>query len=169
MASMRFVQEIRCDTATFWQLFFDSELNELLYRKGLEFRDFAVKSFDESATHIRRSIDVMPNMKGVPGPVAKLLGGNFRYVEEGSYDKQSGVYRFSMKPNTLADRLRQEGTVTAPVNEHGHVDRTVDMLVEAKIFGIGGLVESVAEKIFRDAWQSSAGFMNDWIDGRRPS
>ena len=38
------------------------------------------------------------------------------------------------------------------------------MSVEVKIFGLGGLVESTAEKAMRDAWNKTAVFHNQWLE-----
>ena len=37
------------------------------------------------------------------------------------------------------------------------------MTIEAKIFGVGGLIESSAEKQLREGWDKSAVFMNKWL------
>ena len=47
------------------------------------------------------------------------------------------------------------------------VRRVTEMTIEAKVFGVGGLIESTVEKQLREGWDNSAQFMNRWIaDGK---
>ena len=43
------------------------------------------------------------------------------------------------------------------------VRRIVELVIEAKVFGIGGMLESTTEKQLRDGWDDSAVFMNKWL------
>ncbi len=43
------------------------------------------------------------------------------------------------------------------------VRRVAELINEAKVFGIGGLLESSAEKQLREGWDQSATYMNKWI------
>jgi hypothetical protein len=44
------------------------------------------------------------------------------------------------------------------------VRRIAEMSIEAKIFAVGGLLESTAEKQMRDGWDKSATFMNKYLE-----
>ncbi len=165
MTNIRLVHTIHCDAPAFWKLFFDPKLNQALYRKALEFTKLEVLSFEETDARISRKVAASPKLSHLPGPVAKLLGSNFGYVEEGTMDKAEGVWRFKMIPTTLAEKIRQEGTVRLEP-EGEHVRRIVEVTVDVKVFAIGGLVESVAEKELRKAWETSTTYMNDWIAGK---
>lgn len=166
MTNIRLVHTIHTDVAGFWKLFFDSALNEALYRKALKFPKLEVLSFEETDAKITRKMAATPNLGALPGPVAKLLGGNFGYVEEGTFTKAEGVWRFKMIPTTLADKIKQEGTVRVEAQGDKAVKRTVEVNVEAKVFAIGGMVESAAEKTIREAWETSTTYMNEWIEGK---
>lgn len=165
MTNLRLVHTIHCDAPTFWEMFLDPKLNHALYTKGLGFPRLEVLSFEEKDGVVSRRMAVTPSLAGVPGPVAKLLGGNFGYVEEGSMTRAEGVWRFKMVPSTLADKIRQEGTVRLEP-EGPHVRRITEVAIEAKVFAIGGMVESVAEGIVKGAWETSTRFMNEWIEGK---
>jgi hypothetical protein len=101
--------------------------------------------------------------------VAKLLGSNFRYVEEGTFDKGQKLWRWKMIPSTLADKLRQEGTLRVEAAGPGRVLRIAELVNEAKVFPISGLIESSAEKQLREGWDRSAKFMNDYLAKRPPA
>jgi hypothetical protein len=99
----------------------------------------------------------------MPGPVAKLMGSNFRYTEEGTWDKGTKIWRWKMTPSTMAEKLRNEGTMRIEEIGGDKVRRIADLVMEAKVFGIGGLIESSAEKELRNGWDQSAVFQRKWI------
>jgi hypothetical protein len=162
MPSFTLKHEINCDEATFWKVFVDNEFNTTLYRNVLEFPEFEITEQRESDTEITRKAKGKPKMN-MPGPVAKLLGSSFGYVEEGRFDKATKVWKFKVIPSTLADKMRNEGSVRLEPAGEGKVRRVVELIIEAKIFGVGGMLESTAEKSMKDGWEKSAVYMNDWL------
>lgn len=166
MSTFRVTHEIHCNVETFWKIFFDKEFNEKLYREGLGFPEFNVVDQQETETQITRKCAGKPKLD-MPGPVMKLLGDSFRYTEQGTFDKATKVWRWKMTPSTMAEKLRQEGTLKIEAIGDNKVRRTAELINEAKVFGIGGMLESSAEKSLRDGWDKSAVYMNKWIaDGK---
>ncbi len=163
MATFTLTHEINCDEDTFWQLFLDKEFNEKLYKDGLGFPEYRVDEQVETDTEVRRTTSGRPKLANMPGPIVKLLGDSFGYKEVGSMDKKTKHWKYKLTPTTLADKLRQEGSVKAQPLGDGKVKRVVELTIEAKVFGIGGLLESTTEKQLRDGWDKSALFMNKWI------
>jgi hypothetical protein len=162
MGKFTVTHEINCNVDTFWKIFFDKEFNEKLYKEAIGFPEFNVVDQRETETEIIRKCAGKPKLN-MPGPVMKLLGDSFRYTEEGKFNKATKIWTWKMTPSTLADKLRQEGSVRAEPIGDSKVRRVADLINEAKIFGIGGLLESSAEKELRAGWDKSAVFMNDWI------
>jgi hypothetical protein len=97
-----------------------------------------------------------------PGPVAKALGSSFGYSEEGTFDKKTRTFRFKMKTTTMTDKLRNEGTVRVEPLGDNRCRRVVEIVAEAKVFGIGGLIEGSLEKSFRTGWGRSAEYIVTW-------
>ena len=167
MPTFKVTHEINCDAETFWKIFFDKEFNEKLYLQGLGFPDFKVLDQQETDTKITRKCSGMPKLD-MPGPVMKLLGNGFRYTEEGSFDKGTKVWKWKMTPSTMAEKLRQEGSLKIePIGDGSRVRRVAELINEAKVFGIGGMLESSAEKSLRDGWDKSAVYMNKWIESHK--
>jgi Protein of unknown function (DUF2505) len=165
MGKITLTHEINCDVETFWKTFFDKTFNEKLYLGALGFPEYKTLEQTETDTTIHRKVTGQPKMD-VPGPVAKLLGSNFRYTEEGTFDKAKKLWVWKMTPSALAGKLTNEGTVRVePVGEN-KVRRIAEITIEAKVFGVGGLIESSAEKQFRDGWDRSAVFMNKYLAGQ---
>ncbi|MDC0681201.1 DUF2505 domain-containing protein [Sorangium atrum] len=162
MGKFTLTHEINCNLETFWKLFLDKTFNEELYRKELGFPEFTITEQVETATEIIRRSAGKPKMN-LPGPVEKLLGSGFRYTEEGRLNKATKVWTFKLTPSTLADKMRNEGVVRAEAIGDNKVRRTAEITIEAKVFGVGGMLESSAEKELRQGWELSAVFMNKWI------
>lgn len=162
MGKFTVTHEINCDVETFWKTFFDKDFNEKMFLQGLGFPEFRVVEQNETDSRLTRRVAGQPKME-LPGPVAKLLGSNFRFTEDGTWDKSSKVWSFKMTPSTLADKLRQEGTMRIESVGPGKVRRIAELFIEAKVFGVGGLIESTTEKQLRDGWDKSAVFMNRYL------
>jgi hypothetical protein len=153
---------INCDADTFWKLFLDRDFNVEMYKKDLGFPRFDIIEQRETDTEIFRKVVGEPKME-MPGPVAKLMGSSFSYTEEGRLNKATKVWTWKMTPSAMADKVRQEGTLRVEPAGEGKVRRVADLLIEAKVFGVGGLIESSAEKQLRQGWDQSAVFFNNWI------
>lgn len=168
MSTFQLTHEINCGVETFWETFFDREFNERLYREKLEFPEYSILEQNETDTQIVRKCVGQPKLSNMPGPVAKILGSGFKYTENGTFDRAKKVWTWKMTPSTLADKLRQEGTARVePIGDPGSsspkVRRVVQIVNEAKIFGVGGIIEGFAEKSLREGWDKSAVFLNDWL------
>ncbi len=163
MANFKITHEINCNEATFWELFLDKEFNTKLYREGLEFSEWTLDEQTETDTEVKRKTRGKPKLKNVPTAVAKILGDSFGYAEVGQMDKSKKVWTWKLTPTVMADKIRQEGSLRIEA-VGDKVRRTVEMVIEAKVFGIGGMLESTAEKQLREGWDTSAVFMNKWLE-----
>lgn len=162
MRNVHLEHEIHCDVETFWKVFLDREFNETLYRKQLAFPAYDILEQAETDSEVVRKTKGRPRTN-MPAAVQKLMGDNFGYVEEGRMKKGSNLWTFKVHPSTLADKLTNEGTVRVEPIGTGKVKRLADFKLEARVFAIGGLIESTTEKEYRDGWDASATFMNHWI------
>lgn len=158
MKTFTLVHEIATDVDGFWQAFFDKDYNVALYSEGLHFPKYEVLSFEETDKEIRRKVRVTPKLD-VPGPIAKLLGDGFAYMEEGTFDRAAKIWRWQ---NVPSDKLLTKGTIRAEAAGEGKCRRIGDFTVEGKIFGLGGMLESTLEKNLRNGWDKSASFLSAW-------
>ena len=162
MIKLPLSHELNCTPEIFWKIFFDQEFNSRLYLDYLGFPEFKNLEQRETETQTIRKVMGQPKMN-MPAPVMKLLGSNFRYTEDGTLDKATMTWRWKLTPSALADKLRNEGTLRCePVGDR-RCRRIVELVMEAKVFGLGGLLESSTEKQMREGWDKSAVFMNKWI------
>jgi hypothetical protein len=162
MGKFNVTHEIPCNAETFWKLFFDKSFNEEMFKKELGFPQYDIVEQREDDREIFRKVIGQPKMD-LPGPLAKLFGSGFRYTEDGRWDKASKLWSWKMIPSTMADKMRNEGTMRIEEIGGDKVRRVADLFIEAKIFGVGGLIESTAEKELRKGWDASAVFFKKWL------
>lgn len=151
-----------CEPEKFWSVFFDDEYIRKMHLEGLGFREVEILE----KTETRRRLRAVPALD-VPETVAKLLGDRFGYEERGTVDRSKGEWRWSMLPNALGDKLRTEGTVTIESAPGGKTRRHDNVVIEAKLFGVGSLIEGTAEKQLRASWEKEEAFLKRWL--ARPS
>ncbi|MEO6573994.1 MAG: DUF2505 domain-containing protein, partial [Polyangiaceae bacterium] len=154
--------EIDCNVEKFWETFLDPKLTVRLFKEGLGFTEFRILEQTDTESTMRRRSAGTPKMN-LPGPVAKVLGDRFGYTEVATFDKATKVWRWKMTPSTLPDKLRHEGSVRAEPIGDSKVRRIVEIELEAKVFGIGRLIESSVEKQIRESWEKSAAVTNEWL------
>ena len=111
---------------------------------------------------MHRRVRGRPKMN-VPNAVAKLLGDRFAYEEEGRFDARAQKWSWKMKTSTLTDKLHNAGTVTIERVGEDTCVRVSEIEMEAKVFGVGGLLEKTTEEEYSSGWEASARFMNKWI------
>jgi hypothetical protein len=160
--------EINCSVDHFWKVFFDKEFNQKLFVEELGFPEYETLEQTETDASIKRRVRGRPKLS-LPGPLKKLLGDSFGYEEDGTFDRKSGVWKWKMKPNTLADKLRTEGKVICEPIGADKCRRIADIEMEAKVFGLGGLLEGTSEKEMTQGWNNSATFMNRWLKDHPPT
>lgn len=158
MGNFTVSHDLHGEPAAFFGWFFDRSRAEDLYQGHLGYVDYSTISLADADGQLTRTTTFAKPMS-LPGPVAKLLGSGFRQTEDGQFNKSTRVYQWKVTPSTIADKLREEGTLRA--EERGDGCRIiVDYELEAKVFGVGGLLESTIEKNLREEWDQIAGFYN---------
>ncbi len=158
MKRFTLIQDFAVDPDEHWRLFLDDDVERRMYLEGFRFPKYELLERRETDDEIFRRIRVVPRLD-VPGAVAKLLGDSFGYTETQKFVKKTKAFRANMTPSIIADRLSSESVVRVEAAGEKKCRRTVDVSVEAKIFGVGGLVESALEKNLRTGWVDSAGYL----------
>ncbi|MGB5698154.1 MAG: DUF2505 domain-containing protein [Polyangiales bacterium] len=158
-----------CTPDAVWAAFLDESYLRALYLEELESRAFAVLEIGEASRKLR----IVPKMK-LPGPVAKLIGESFAYEEHGTLDRPRGKWTWRMvqpanldpKSKPRNDAVTMHGTVRVEASGDGHCRRTDDFTVEAKLFGLGGLIESTIDKELQSARAKEYAFLTRWVEKR---
>ena len=158
---------LRCTPETFWSSFFDEPYLHALYLDELDSRAFAVLE----TTDTSRKLRIVPKMN-LPAPVAKLIGESFAYEEHGTLDRARNEWTWRMvqpanldpKSKPRKDAVTMHGTVRIEPSGEAQSRRSDTFTVEAKIFGLGGLLESTIEKELQSARAKEYAFFTRWLE-----
>jgi len=162
MVKLELLHDIECGKDDFWKSYFDEALSKRLFLEGLGFRDYAVTSHIEDEKTIRRKVSVEPTL-ALPAPLLKLLGSQLRYVEEGTFDKATETFRWTLIPSTMADKIRVTGKMTATPKGDQKVCRRVELEVSASVLMVGKLIEETFAKQLDEGWTKGANVQNEWL------
>jgi hypothetical protein len=155
-----------CTPERFWRVFLDPAYVRSLYFDGLGFTSFEVLETLESSRKLR----IVPKLN-LPAVLAKLIGDSFAYEEHGSLDRARGEWTWKMvqpastvgKSGALRDIVATRGSSRVEDAGDGRCRRHDELVIEARLFGLGGLIESSAEKEARSAWSKELPFFTRWV------
>lgn len=164
MAKARIEHIINCSAETFWnRIFFDEEFNRRLFLETLGFESYEQASFDETDREIRRVVDAVPQVQDLPGPLKKFAESGLGYREKLAFDKSAQRGKVEVEPQSLKGKLHIRGELyTEPAGE-GRCKRVYDATVEAKVFGVGGMIEKRILGDIQDSYGKAAEFTNRYI------
>jgi len=169
MKKVHLSHEINCSPEVFWKLYFDPVFTEALLREAIKVDDFKVVKQEENDREIVRVTTGKPRISA-PAAVQKIIGDNFSYTEEARFDRKTQTLRWKISLSTFTDKTRNEGTMRLEPIGTDRIRRIADAEVEAKIFGMGGIMESGMEKQMIEGWGVGAEFTNRWIAaGKAPA
>ena len=142
-----------------WKLLLDPKFQRRMYMEGLGFESIEVDAMQESGGVLKRSLKAVPKVQ-LPGPVRKILGERFAYTEEQSYDAAKGLWLWNLVIPSAGKRLHIGGDITISARGENACVRRTSFVIEAKIFGVGGLIEKTTKKETLENYEKSAVFMN---------
>lgn len=152
-----------CSVDRFWAVFLNTAFtHEMLTGLGFARVDVGELRAHTGRSEKKRSMRAVPKLD-LPKVVARALGEAFAYVEEGSFDERSRRWTYHSRLSVLSDQFRVGGRIWVEPTKSGRCRRISEVWIEAKIFGIGGLIERAAENSVRDGFRRSALWLNRWI------
>jgi|GEM_PF-1302734 len=157
-----FILQHELDTPVerFWTDIFESEdFNRALYIDHLGYR-YELDLWDRATGHRRARVWPTHN---VPKALASVLGNTISFVEDGIYDEDAERYDFKVIPSTLAGRIGVSGTVEVEPLSARSCERSVTFEIEARVFGVGHLIESFLETTTREQYDRNALFINEYL------
>ncbi len=144
-----------CSAETFWKVFFDERYTRALFLDELQFSDFAVLELTDTSRKIRLS----PKL---PGVLQKLVGESFAYEEHGTIDRARNEWTWRMIPKK--EIVATRGKVRIEPTADGKCRRHDEVVIEGKMFGVGGLIESTAEKEVRASADKELALFKRWLE-----
>lgn len=144
--------------SAFWEAYLDPEYCRVVYLGELGYKALEVLE----ATSTSRKLRVTPKLN-VPGPIAKLIGDAFTYEDHGTLDREKNVWTWRMMPPSNGPERKNIVTTSGRIRIEAVGDaqcrRTDELTIEAHVFGLGGLIESSAEKEARTAWDKEFAYL----------
>jgi hypothetical protein len=167
MKERRIEHTYRCTGDVFWnQIFLDDEYNRQFFIDELHFESWRVVRSERRGDEVHRVIEAVPRIGDLPAPLKKLLSSGAGYEERGVVDLKAHRYRLEVTPRSLANKLTIQGELSTTPAGEGSCLRTYVAKIEARIFGLGGLLE---DRLFSDierSYAKAAVFTNRWIAER---
>jgi hypothetical protein len=164
MAQIRAEHIFNATEDTYWgKIFFAEEYNRRLHLEALRFLEWREVRVEDKGDYVERTVEVVPRVGELPGPIKKLIGDRIGYVERGIYDKRARRYRITVTPSRLADKLTITGELFTEPAPEGRCRRIYLGRVEARIFGVGGLLEKLIVSDLEKSLETSARFTNQYI------
>jgi hypothetical protein len=167
MTSTRIEHDFDCSEATFWRVtFFDPEFSRRLYFDALRFPGWRVLEEKVTDEALERRVDVEPLVENLPGPVKKLLGDRFGYIEEGKLDRKQNRYRFRVIPSAMPDKTRISGELRTERLGDKRVRRIVEFSIDVKVMMLGKLVEQKSIEDTKVSYDKMAAFLRQYLKGK---
>jgi hypothetical protein len=164
MPTVELRHEIDTDEETYWsKIFFDRKFNEGLFKDYLKFPGYAVLEEKDEGSKVVRKVQVDPPVAGLPGPVKKVVGDRFSYIENGTFDKAAHKYTFTVTPSTMADKTKVNGELWTEKLGDKKVVRRVRMTIEVKVFMVGSMIEDRITEDLKVSYDKGATYTNEWL------
>lgn len=169
MKERRIEHTYDCSAEVFWdQLFLDDEYNRKLFVGELHFSTWRVIRLEERGAELHRVIEATPPLGNLPSAIERLLSDGLGYEEHGVLDRASQRYRLEVKPRSLASKLTIQGELTTQPLSERSCRRIYVAKVEARVFGVGGMLEQRLLDDIEKSYNKAAVFTNRWIAERLP-
>ncbi len=162
MLKLSIKHEFDCSSAAYWKAFFDPAFLRGLYLEQLGFPRAELERLTDPEGDTERTVLIEPRASLPPG-VAKLFGGTISYREQGKLDRKHDRYTFKAIPGSLPDKIRNEGVIQIVQHAPERCERLVSLEIEARVFGVGGLIEASIEKTVRSIWEQNVIFLRRFL------
>lgn len=152
--------DLEPDVDKMWDLLCDADYMRRYHLEGLGFQDFAVEQEDWRGEVLHRVIKVVPRLD-MPGPLKKLFGETMSYREHAHFDRSTKVWRWHTDMPGPGKKIQIGGSIEIlPGRGDWGCSRRTHFEVEAKILGIGGMIEKTIKKESIDNYERAARFIN---------
>jgi hypothetical protein len=164
MQEITITHDFDCDEDTHWnRCFLNDAFNRKVYLDTLEFPVWRVIEHKDTDDAFTWRVDIRPLLKNIPGPVMRVMGDRFGYVEDGTFDKKTKIYKFRTIPSLMAEKVDIHGEVFVETLGAKKIRRTVKVHVEVKVFAIGALIEQSTVDQLRTGYDQASAFMQHYL------
>jgi hypothetical protein len=154
--------ELECDEDTYWKCVFSDDYNRKLYKDTLKFPGYELVDQKDDEQKIVRKVHVDPPTGSMPAAVKKVIGDKLSWIEEGTFTKATHRYEFSVVPSTMADKIKNRGTLWTEKLDGQRCVRLAKISVEVKVFMVGSIIEEKLIADLRASYETAAKFTNEY-------
>jgi hypothetical protein len=140
-----------------WANLSNPEVYRRMYLEGLDFVACTVEVLDDGP-QFRMRTEATPKVQ-LPGPIRKIIGDKSSYTETVHWDREAGAWKWSIAL-AATNRVKISGVMTMRPSSDGTCIRHIDGAIEAKIFGVGGLMEKTVRDQVHDNYDRAGRFLN---------
>ena len=140
-----------------WANLSNPEIYRRMYMEGLNFVECKVDVLDDGP-QFQMKTEATPKVQ-LPGPIRKIIGDKSSYTETVRWDRAAGEWKWSIRL-AATDRVKIHGVMTMRPTDDGKCVRHIDGSIEAKIFGVGGLMEKTVRDQVHDNYDLAGRFLN---------
>jgi hypothetical protein len=154
---LRCEHEIPLSADAFWELI-HAPRYEAAVAEAAGLRAYRELERREEPDAVYRRLAVEADLPEALRTVLARLGqrGPLGYVEEQWRSRTRREVRWRMTPGAFADRARIEGVVRVAPRGPGRCVRTLEGVVELRVFGVGGVLERAAVSLVESAYAKGA-------------
>jgi hypothetical protein len=164
MVKARIEHTFNCNADTYWdKVFFDEDYNRRLFLDALGFEGWNQVKLEDSGGKIQRVVDAKPARLDLPGPLKKVAEKGLGYRETSTFDKERRVLSIQIEPESLKGKLSVRGEVRCEPAGEGKCRRVYDATIEAKVFGVGGMIEKRMLADIEEGYGKAAVFTNQYL------
>jgi len=148
----------------FWSVvFFEPEFNDYLHSAGLGFKGYEITSESVHPDGSRiRSLTAYPSTP-IPRPLQRVLGRSISYIEQGEFDPIRRCWITDVTVPSLGKRLSLKSEMSFRDTGPDQCQRTVVFNIEARILGLGRMIEKFIESALRENYEAARVATNQWI------
>ena len=164
----RIVDDFTVDAARYWEMFFDENYNQALF-KYLHIERELVE-FDDQGTGadrvIRRRQRLTPQRQ-VPAFLSRFVKGSLTYVEDNHFTARDNSIDVVTTPTFMADRITTTGRYYLESHAQG-VRRIWDGVCRCNVPVIGRRVEQHIVNEVQDSYRKTTDFTREWLAHHAP-
>jgi len=162
MKVIRATHDVACSEARFWELYLDETFTRALFTQKMGWDDPYIEVIKDDEREVVRKMEAQPKLQ-IPGAVSRLISKTLGYTEDGRFDKTEQRWTMKHDTNIFGKKLDLLGIFTTEPKGEDRCVRHAEMRIDAKMFGVAGIIERAVESNMSRLLGEGIEFTNDWI------
>lgn len=153
-----------CTPATFWEMFWDDEYDQMVLDAADVTREI-LESIEHPDGVVTQRIRTTPNRE-LPKAVATVVGAaKLIYTQESRFDPNASTLTWQVTPNVMADKVTAKGQLLVRETPTG-CERLVEGEIAVKVRFVGGRIEKAIVDDVTRSYAKAAEVAQAWLAAR---